>query len=79
MFNEGDRFCLLENGDIEPLYYENHEPREIFHDDWGNSYLDHDVFVEKQKVTIQQRRRDRIIATSDCYWKLWEMKNEGQY
>ena len=73
------KYCLLENGDIEETHFQNGELREFFYDDWGNVYLDHDVFVEKQKATVQQRRRDRIVATNDFYWELWEMKNERQY
>lgn len=73
------RYALLDTGDIEPLHFENGEPRETYVNESGEVYLYHDVFVEEQKATVQQRRCDRIVATDNLYWVLWEMKNERHY
>lgn len=60
------KFALLETGEVEPLFYEDGDPRQAYEED-GEFYLCHDVYFDVPG-TIKRGWalcRDKIIATSD--------------
>ena len=59
------RWCLLENGTIEPCYYDNGDLRDIYRIG-RNWYLTHDVYAHNMIITM----RHRIIKFADTVEEL---------
>ena len=59
------KFALLESGEIEPLQYEDGEPRNAYKDEDGKYYLDHDVYFSIGGLNATAYLRDEIVKTSD--------------
>ena len=64
MIDLNHRFCLLENGSIEPLWYSNNEPRDAYQDEDGY-YLNHDEYINLGDRFMIAYVRDKIIQTSN--------------
>jgi len=65
MIDLSKKYALLENGDIEPLQYEDGTQRNAYRDWDGLYYLDHDIRVRLGSVFGYEYRHDRIVNTSD--------------
>lgn len=74
---EHKKYGLLENGDIEPLYYGDYvEPRLIVEED-NEFYLLHDVYKTTDKGLMICFCKHKIIKESDSYEELEVIKNEA--
>lgn len=60
-----EKYALLENGDIEPLQYEDCMEGNAYRDWDGLYYLDHDARVEFGSIYGYAYLHDRIVKTSD--------------
>ncbi len=65
------KYCLLETGQIEPLRYEDGEPRNAYEED-GKFWLDHDVYMRLGGNFFQAYMHSEIIQTSDDSGELLE-------
>jgi len=65
MIDLSKKYALLENGDIEPLQYEDCTQRNAYRDWDGLYYLDHDIRVRFGSMFGYEYRHDRIVNTSD--------------
>ena len=59
------KYALLETGDIEPLFYDDGEPRMAYLDEDGKYYLDHDVWFNWGGMVAQAYMHHEIVKTSD--------------
>lgn len=76
MINLNHKYALLEDGTIEPLFYEfNGEPRDAYQDEEGKFYLDHDRWKNRNLVVYYHHR---IIATSDDEEELKNKENKNE-
>ena len=48
------KWCLLEDGSIEPCYYADGSMRSIYKEGW-NYYLDHDVYAHQMIIFMHHR------------------------
>lgn len=71
MIDLSHKFALLETGEIEPLFYEDGDPRQAYEED-GKFYLDHDVYLEFGDGVCQMYMHHEIIATSDREGELYD-------
>ena len=58
------KFALLETGEVEPLFYEDGDPRQAYEED-GKFYLDHDVYGTFMGHLCCVYRHDEIVKTSN--------------
>ncbi len=64
---EHKRYALLENGTIEPLFYDKHEMRNIEDGKDGSSYLIHDVYLNgcialcRNKIVRESDNREDLV------------------
>ena len=65
MIDLSKKYALLESGEIEPLQYDNGEPRNAYKDEDGKYYLDHDVYFSLGQLQGIAYRHDEIVKTSD--------------
>lgn len=65
MIDLSKKYALLESGEIEPLQYDNGEPRNAYKDEDGKYYLDHDVYFSLGQLHGIAYRHDEIVKTSD--------------
>lgn len=65
MIDLSKKYALLENGDIEPLQYEDGTQRNAYRDLDGLYYLDHDACFEIGTMFGYAYLHDRIVKTSD--------------
>ena len=65
MIDLSKKYALLESGEIEPLQYDNGEPRNAYKDEDGKYYLDHDVCFSLGQLHGIAYRHDEIVKTSD--------------
>ena len=65
MVDLSKKYALLESGEIEPLQYENGEPRNAYKDEDGKYYLDHDAYFSIGQLHGIAYRHDEIVKTSD--------------
>ena len=74
---EHKKYGLLENGEIEPLYYGDFvEPRYIVEEN-GKHYLLHDVYKTTDKGLMICYCKHEIINEADSYEELEVIKNEA--
>ena len=64
MIDLSHRFALLETGEVEPLFYEDGDPRQAYEED-GKFYLDHDEHICLGDRFALAYMHHEIIATSD--------------
>ncbi len=65
MINLTHAYALLEDGSIEPLWYENGEQRNAYQDEGGSYYLDHDVPFAYGTLRGIAYSHSRIVKTSN--------------
>lgn len=66
MIDLSKKYALLENGDIEPLQYEDGTQRNAYRDSDRLYYLDHDALIEfGGSMYGYAYLHDRIVKTSD--------------
>ena len=65
MVDLSKKYALLESGEIEPLQYEDGEPRNAYKDEDGKYYLDHDAYFSIGQLHCMAYRHDEIVKTSD--------------
>lgn len=76
MIDLSHKFALLEDGKIEPLFYEDGEPRQAYQDQNGKFYLDHDVWFEFGGGMCQAYMHSEIVRTADSTEELVKCRTE---
>lgn len=71
MIDLSHKFALLETGEIEPLFYEDGDPRQAYEED-GKFYLDHDEYICLGDSFMLAYMHHEIIATSDREEELYD-------
>jgi len=71
MIDLSHKFALLETKEIEPLFYEDGDPRQAYEED-GKFYLDHDAYWKFGGGVCQMYMHHEIIATSDREEELYD-------
>lgn len=75
MIDLSHKFALLEDGSVEPLFYEDGDPRQAYEED-GKFYLDHDVWFEFGGGMCQAYMHSEIVRTADSTEELEECRTE---
>ena len=65
MIDLAKKYALLETGEIEPLFYDDGDPRNAYKDEDGKYYLDHDIYFKWGGMFAQAYAHHEIIKTSD--------------
>ena len=72
MINLSNKYALLEDGTVEPLWFDETEQRTCYYED-GVAYLDHDRW---DNPYMQKRCHSRILATANTEEELQKWLNE---